>query len=474
MASAGLSEGAHVQEVGEFGDPRLSKRFRAIVEALERHPDESFPSAMERAASLEGLYRFLANPRVTSERVLAPHVASTVDRARGAKEVIAIHDTTEIAPPGATAADGFYDLQKGRCGFLAHFTLLVAADEPCPLGVSGFSVVPRSPRVPQHSRDRWADAEKESRRWWTCADQVAAQVGDGVEVLHVMDREADSYEIFAMLMREDHRFVIRLHHDRLAAFADIDLVERLSAVLPTQALLMEREVQLSARKGTSVPDKKRKHPARVSRTAKLQVRAAQVAIQRPRSLPAADLPASLPTNVVFVTEPAAPNGVEPVVWKLLTTLPINTPEQVAKVIDTYRGRWLIEEYFKALKTGCAFEKRPLESLKTCSTALALFVPIAVQMLLLRFLARRAPKAPASAVFTSEQIAAVRRLAASDRRLPPRASVQHMMLAIAGFGGHLKSNGDPGWQVLGRGYLRLCERMFPDAYRSSQSHDRRGS
>jgi hypothetical protein len=29
-----------------------------------------------------------------------------------------------------------------------------------------------------------------------------------------------------------------------------------------------------------------------------------------------------------------------------------------------------------------------------------------------------------------------------------------MLAIAGRGGHIKANGEPGWQVLGRGYHDL--------------------
>jgi hypothetical protein len=31
-----------------------------------------------------------------------------------------------------------------------------------------------------------------------------------------------------------------------------------------------------------------------------------------------------------------------------------------------------------------------------------------------------------------------------------------MLAIARLGGHLKRNGEPGWLVLGRGYLKLLD------------------
>jgi hypothetical protein len=41
----------------------------------------------------------------------------------------------------------------------------------------------------------------------------------------------------------------------------------------------------------------------------------------------------------------------------MTTEPIDTPEQILAVVDGYRHRWKIEELFKALKTGCAYEKR---------------------------------------------------------------------------------------------------------------------
>jgi IS4 transposase len=46
---------------------------------------------------------------------------------------------------------------------------------------------------------------------------------------------------------------------------------------------------------------------------------------------------------------------------LYTSEPIDTAEQLLTIVDQYRSRWVIEEFFKALKTGCAFEKRQLES-----------------------------------------------------------------------------------------------------------------
>ena len=42
-------------------------------------------------------------------------------------------------------------------------------------------------------------------------------------------------------------------------------------------------------------------------------------------------------------------------------LPIETIEQVLKVIDYYRARWVIETFFRTLKTGCQVEKIYLET-----------------------------------------------------------------------------------------------------------------
>jgi hypothetical protein len=64
-------------------------------------------------------------------------------------------------------------------------------------------------------------------------------------------------------------------------------------------------------------------------------------------------------NVVQVYEVEPPEGEEPVEWRLVTNEPMTTVGQVAAVVDHYRGRWTVEEFFKALKTGCAIETRQL-------------------------------------------------------------------------------------------------------------------
>jgi len=100
------------------------------------------------------------------------------------------------------------------------------------------------------------------------------------------------------------------------------------------------------------------------------------------------------------------------------------------------------------KTGCQFVKRQLESAHSLLNALAILAPVAWRLLLLRHLARGVRKAPASNALTRKQLEVLR--AVSRKPLAARPSARDAMLAVAALGGHLKSNGDPGWLVLGRG------------------------
>jgi hypothetical protein len=158
---------------------------------------------------------------------------------------------------------------------------------------------------------------------------------------------------------------------------------------------------------------------------------------------------------------------EPVQWLLATSEPIATTADIERVVDIYRSRWVIEEYFKALKTGCAYEKRQLESDHTLFNGLALLVPIAWQLLLLRTLARDHADIPATQALTETQVAVL--VATSAKKLSPLLTVREAMLAIAGLGGHIKNNGDPGWMVLGRGFehLLMLEKGWIAAKRCDQ-------
>lgn len=442
---------------GDLGDARLNARRDRLIEALERHPDVSFPEACGGDSAAEGLYRFLRNRRVSLDTVIAPHLAATRARCQALGEVLVIHDTTEMSFAGEHPRAGLSRQSARRQGFWVHAALAVSAEGlRAPLGLLALHPFVRTPRAPgiatPSQQARFLDPAKESRRWADGVTAVRARLDPATAALHLMDREGDSYELLALLIRQGDRFVVRLRHDRCVEAED-GAMAKLSAALPRTAPFGEREVVLSPRRvGDRSPAARQLHPARAGRTATLRFAARRVTLQRPLALKASHA-ASLAVHVVYGWEVDPPLGEVPVEWRLVTTEPIDTVDQVLQVVDAYRTRWLIEEYFKALKTGCAYEQRQLESLDTLLVALGLLAPIAWQLLLMRHLAQDHAETPATVVFTPRRVQ-VLRASSAGTTLPVLPTVQHALLAIARLGGHLRQNGPPGWLVLTRGMQTL--------------------
>ena len=85
--------------------------------------------------------------------------------------------------------------------------------------------------------------------------------------IHIMDREADSYEVLAGLIGSGERFVIRANHDRrLVPTADRP-APNLAAALPTATVLCHRDVAVAPRGDRGRTLRRVRHPARAGRVA---------------------------------------------------------------------------------------------------------------------------------------------------------------------------------------------------------------
>lgn len=443
---------------GEFAeslaDRRLNRRLGLLVDALRREPARSLPRALGTVAAAEAGYRFLRNRRVTPDALSAGHREQTWRRAADAELVLSVEDTTEVRFNGVATREGLGSLINDGQGFFLHAALLVGMGaHPVPLGVGAYETLVREHGRPSrkkgtHWKQRYRAPDNERLRW----HRVSATVGEqarshGLSVIHVADREADEYSLLSRWVTSSERFVARLRFDRKVLGTGewaTDVVERAEAVA-------QREVPISARTKSGKGRRKSQQPRR-ARQATLALRVAQVTFPRPSH--AVGEPA-LCLNLVDVVELAPPDGEEPIRWLLLTTEPVTTVAEIERVVDIYRARWLIEEFWKALKTGCAYEDRQLESRTTLENALAIFLPMAWHMLLVRTTGRCNPEAPPTAVVTAAQLALLRRIARvpTNRwglRLPTHPNARDIMLAIARMGGHLPQNGDPGWLILRRG------------------------
>jgi hypothetical protein len=438
----------------ELGDVRLSRRLRMMTEAAEQRPGATLPSRAGSIAALEGTYRFLANPKVTAEVLFGAHAVATVERAASEDDVLVIHDTTEFRFGGAEPRDGMGWLNSDNIqGFLAHFSI-AATREGRPLGTVGLQAwVRQGPKIGARKKRvaRLRNPDRESQRWLDAALQAAERLNDKARFIHVMDREGDQFELLCALVEHDQRFVVRLGHDRrLHAGRGRSAKPKLFESLGSCPFFFRREVAIATRGKPVGSNKNDVFPPRKSRTAQLEVRAGTRQIFASH-MAAPHLPASLSLQVVEVREVNAPAGEVPVVWRLVTTEPVDTEAQVAAVVDAYRQRWLIEEFFKVVKTGCKYQRLQLESLRALLIALAIETAVAWRLLLLRWAAQNSPTLEAEAVLSQEHVELLCMLRVSRTSDPCAAlNARDALFELAQVGGHIPNNGPPGWLVLQRG------------------------
>lgn len=433
--------------IGEFdgvrlGDERLDARMKLLAEGLAREPELSFPDALERKAELEAGYRFFNNPRVEAQEVLRPHVAATAARLGAVDKALAAHDTTEFVFGGKNGRKG---LEGDR--FRSHFCLAISADgRREPFGVLAIDSWVRTNKKGKRSLEqRRKDESRESKRWLNQSIAVEAATSGTTTLIHVEDREGDIYESLAVRLEKGMHFIVRAQAYRLVEVEDGH--QNIRAYMRSQSRRFERDVVLSRRQTSAAPSNT--YQDREGRKTRLAFAAAAVKVRRPRK-DGADVAESLALNIVHVLEVTPPADSEPVEWLLMTTEPINTDADVEFVVDSYRARWVIEEYFKALKTGCAYEARQLHSYVALQRALSIFAVIAWRLLWMRFLAQHAPQTSATKVATKSELDVLR----AKGRIPDDATVDEFLKAVAKLGGHIKWNGPPGWQVLWRGYRKL--------------------
>ena len=86
--------------------------------------------------------------------------------------------------------------------------------------------------------------------------------------------------------------------------------------------------------------------------AELAVRFSKVVVCKPLHTNSRGLPASITLSLVDVREISKPeDGSEPIHWRLLTTHEVTGLYQARRIIELYRLRWIIEEFFHTLKTA---------------------------------------------------------------------------------------------------------------------------
>jgi len=470
-------------KTADLKDKRLDNRLREVLSQLGEHPTASIPAASGGHTEMTAAYRFFNNEKATLATVLAPHTEATRQRVAQQAVVVLAQDTTEadLTRPeqqvtGAGPLDG-----GSRRGALLH-PLHAFTPDGTPLGTLHAEAWVREEEVTCASMSRAERAaipieEKESHRWV----EMIRRAGDeasrcpSTHVICVADSEADIYEVLVEGTVEPCRVdsIVRACQDR--ALAREDGQPAAGKYLREQALaqpvLLTHTIHVRGRKAKVACETRGRRQPRESRKAQVEARAARVTLRAPwrpdRKLP------PVTVNVVLVREVDPPQDEEPVEWLLLTSLPVDSVEQVRQVIQYYCARWMIEVLFRVLKSGCRVEKRRFEHIDRLLPCLGVYLIVAWRTLYVCRLGRSCPDINCEAVFEPAEWKSVWKVI--HRTDPPREPppLGRMVRLVAQLGGYIdrKSSGPPGPQTVWIGLQRmhdfaLCWQLFGPEARSA--------
>jgi Transposase DDE domain len=350
--------------------------------------------ARGRRAAQVGFGRFLANPKVTTERLIEGWSAQTAVAVAG-RHVLVPQDTSEFnfsTTPKRRRGLGKIGKGGGH-GVLLHAALALDAGTGGCLGLVAGHIWTRRGRVKIAHQKRRTE-NKESHRWITTAEQAKRVLAAAAQVTVVADRESDIFAQWATTPEPGFHLISRAMHDRRLATG-----EDLYAAAERFAFTAKRFVAL--------PEREQKRKAR---PAWLSLRFGTVELARPRKTRDRNLPQSVSLTLVEVVERDAPTGTEAVHWRLLTTHEVKDAAAAWQIVDWYKMRWTIEQFWRLLKLqGLRVEDSQVETAERLIKLTAIAAKAAVTTMQL-VQARNAPdREPATLAFSADEIAVLDKL-----------------------------------------------------------------
>jgi len=214
----------------EFFDKRLNKRGVKLLNTFYENVGSSIPETCKGKTEIEAAYRFFGNKQVNPNRILEPHMISTIERIKKQDLVLLIQDSTDInAKHMEKVKDlGFINDTK-RPGCIFHTMAACTPDRLC-LGVLSNEIIIREKEKIENKKkeiNKKIDiTEKESYKWlkaYKKAIEIAKKIPD-TKFICVADREADIYELFLEAKKEKNivPLLVRAFQDRNIELLDKD------------------------------------------------------------------------------------------------------------------------------------------------------------------------------------------------------------------------------------------------------------
>lgn len=432
-----------------LGDKRVDKSGKSIIKRLANQPGASIPRSFETWSEAKSCYEFLNNGKVTAEAILAPHKKATIDRIKNESVILMPNDTSSLNYTSKPSMKNLGNIGNVNMGIFIH-PLLAITPERVTLGIIDAKIWARESKnsgMTDHEIYSLPIEEKEKYRWiesYHVACKVAKECPN-TKVIAIADREADFAELLAESDKEENTIekdayiIVRAYHNRALDINDnASEGENTSEDITNEA---HKKLMDNLKAAPPRGEIQFEIPATTSRSKRnitQTIKASRVTFKKRLKNSK-----KITLNAVMAIEENPPEGVEPLVWVFLTTLPINSFEEIALVIKYYLARWEIEVFFKVIKSGCAVEERQIKNCDSLSSLVAIFMIIAWRIVYVMKLGRECPEMPCNVVFSESEWKSVYKVVNKGAPLPNNPPLMgEFIRMIAGLGGYLKRKNDP--------------------------------
>ena len=336
--------------------------------------------------------------------MLSGHVLDTQARAQASESqyLITAQDTTYYNYSGQTQMTGLGRIQGKVRGLMQHNVFLL--DEGgLPLGLVAQQYWTRDGGID------WPSDQKESQKWFNGLDAVNQQaMRSSKRWVVTCDRESDIFEFFKAPREPNVDLLVRLYQPRRIE------VTRAGTVCP----LSDVSAQLEDYGQYSVQIERLYDGKRRAVEVTLSLQAATVHIYPGKDLSATrhktqDLSLVVATEIACIDSKTGDNCFDAdntLCWSLLTSLPIETAEEVQRILRFYALRWRIERLHFTLKSGALnVEKLQFDDVHTLVNALSFYSVVAWRLLELTYALRQDPEQSAQRMFETDELKVLHQL-----------------------------------------------------------------
>jgi hypothetical protein len=433
-----------------LGDRRRTRRLVQLTDQLCKHPSGTLPEKLRSPKDLKALYRLCACDSVTHQALIGSVRQAVLTEVQQHDVVLILHDSTELDySTHKSLAAQLGQVGRGlKRGYLCHTSLAVTAEGREVLGLVN-QVLHRRVRVAKNETlpQRRARASRESRLWLRGTEGLPGER----RLVDVADQGSDTFEFLEHEVHSGRRFVLRAHHARKVSAGH----EPSTTTIPLQDYTRRWQASGGRTIAVAAQPRRGRRLARPARRAHLLISAGALQIHPPHAKHGTHGREPLPMWGVRVWEPYPPKDAEAIEWCLLTNEPVDNLADALRVISWYQTRWVIEEFHKAIKTGCKVEGLQFTDTERLEPMVALLSTVATTLLNLRAASQRADAHTrrATTLIDHDYVAV---LSMWRYNKVKNLTVHEFFYALARLGGHQNRRGDkrPGWLILWRGWSTL--------------------